>query len=102
MSVFGEMADDLNEIFREFGKTITIESRRFTALVAEPELSVELESGGLASQGNFVVKLRRSDWRRLTRREIGLSLTYDNTPYRVIRIVDRPPHPIVLLTVEPQ
>jgi hypothetical protein len=101
MSVFDEIANDLGEIFREFGKVITIESRRFTALVAEPEISLELESGGLASQGNFVVKLSRKDWQRLTHRNIGATIGYGDGQFRVIRIVDRPPHPLILLTVEP-
>ena len=94
------MASDLGSVFDEFAKNITIASTTYRALVAEPELALELEAGGFNSAGNFTMKMLRSDW--LTAKPaVGTLITYDEKTYRVIRIVSRPPHPIVILTVQP-
>ena len=100
MTIFDEMAADVVEIFAEFGKTIRINDTHFSALVAEPELSLELEAGGFNSAGNFTVKMLRSDW-LVSKPVVGTLITYDEKPFRVIRIVSRPPHPLVIMTVEP-
>jgi hypothetical protein len=62
MTVFEQMASDLESVFDEFSKTITIGNTGYRALVAEPELALELEAGGFNSSGNFTVKMLRSDW----------------------------------------
>lgn len=100
MTIYEEMAADLAAVFAEFGKPIQIGSRRITALVAEPEISLSLEDGGFNSEGNFTVKMRRADW-TAANAVIGTQITYDNRAFRVIRVVNRPPHPMIILTVEP-
>ncbi len=100
VSICEEMAADVAAILAEFGKPIRIRDQYYSALVAEPELSVELEAGGFNSEGNFTVKMRRPDW-TTANAVIGTTLTYDNRNFRVIRVVNRPPHPVVILTVEP-
>ncbi len=100
MSIYDEMATDVAAIFAEFGKPVRIRDKYFTVLVAEPELSLELEAGGFNSEGNFTVKMRRPDW-TAGNAVIGTLVTYDNRNFRVIRVVNRPPHPVVVLTVEP-
>ncbi|MBU3665276.1 MAG: hypothetical protein FGM15_05285 [Chthoniobacterales bacterium] len=100
MTIFDEMAADVVEIFAEFGKPIRINDRHFSALVAEPELSLELEAGGFNSAGNFTVKMLRSDW-LVSKPVVGTLVTYDDKHFRVIRLVSRPPHPLVILTMEP-
>ena len=49
------MASDLGSVFDEFAKTITISNTAYRALVAEPDLALELESGGFNSAGTFTV-----------------------------------------------
>ena len=100
VTVFEQMASDLGSVFDEFAKTISIGSTNYRALVAEPDLSLELEAGGFNSAGNFTVKMLRSDW-LIARPVVGTQITYDDKPYRVIRIVSRPPHPVIIMTVEP-
>ena len=100
VTVFEQMASDLGSVFDEFAKTISIGSANYRALVAEPELSLELEAGGFNSAGNFTVKMLRSDW-LVAKPVVGTLITYDEKPFRVIRLVSRPPHPLVIMTVEP-
>lgn len=94
------MASDLGSVFDEFAKKITIGNTEYRALIAEPELALELESGGFNSAGNFTVKMLRTDW-LAARLMVGAHLVFDGQTYRVIRLVSRPPHPVVVLTVEP-
>ena len=53
MTVFEQMACDLASVFDEFAKNITIGNTAYRALVAEPDIALELESGGFNSTGNF-------------------------------------------------
>ena len=94
------MASDLGSVFDDFAKTITIGNTEYRALIAEPELALELESGGFNSAGNFTVKMLCADW-LAARLMVGAHLVFDGQTYRVIRLVSRPPHPVVVLTVEP-
>jgi hypothetical protein len=94
------MASDLKDVFGEFAKNITIGGRDYDALVAEPDLGFDLESGGFNSSGNLTVKMLRSDWQH-SRLLVGGHMVFDGQNYRVIRLVSRPPHPLVILTVEP-
>lgn len=100
VTVFEQMASDLASIFDDFAKTISIGGTDYRALVAEPELALELEAGGFNSAGNFTVKMLREDWLAAAA-SIGTQILYDQKSYRVIRVVSRPPHPVVIMTVEP-
>jgi hypothetical protein len=100
VTVFEQMASDLGSVFDEFAKTITISNTAYRALVAEPDLALELESGGFNSAGNFTVKMLRSDWLQAGL-AVGGHMVFDGQSYRVIRLVSRPPHPLVILTIEP-
>jgi hypothetical protein len=94
------MASDLAAVFDEFAKAITIGNTSYRALVAEPELALELEAGGFNSAGNLTVKMLRTDWLACGL-AIGGHLVFDSQQYRVVRLVSRPPHPVIILTVEP-
>jgi hypothetical protein len=100
MTVFDQMASDLRGVFDEFSKTITIGQAKYRALVAEPELALELESGGFNSTGNFTVKMLRTDWLQ-AKPVVGSQMVFDGQSYRVVRMVSRPPHPLVIMTIEP-
>jgi hypothetical protein len=100
VNVFEQMASDLESVFDEFSKTITVGNTGYRALVAEPELALELEAGGFNSTGNFTVKMLRSDW-LAAGAVVGSHLVFDGQQYRVVRLVSRPPHPLVILTIEP-
>jgi hypothetical protein len=100
MTVFEQMASDLASVFDEFAKNITVGNTAYRALVAEPDIALELESGGFNSTGNFTVKMLRSDWLQAGL-AVGGHMIFDGQNYRVIRLVSRPPHPLVILTIEP-
>ena len=99
MSIYNEMAGDLAQILDEFGKRVTFEGRELSALVSEPQETLELGAGGFTASGNFMVKLLRHDLAALPR--IGQQVTYAGDIFSIVRVSNRPPHPVVTLTVEP-
>jgi len=99
MSIHDEIADDAAEVFADFGKPVELAGQTITALVAEPVETVSLEPGGFVAEGNFTVKILRSSVAAVP--EIGQLLGFAGQRFRIVRTANRPPHPIVTLTVEP-
>jgi hypothetical protein len=99
MSIHAEIAADAAQIFTEFGKEIILASKRLKGLVSEPQETLELEAGGFTASGNFTVKLLRSDLPQIP--QIGETLDFSGEGFRIVRISNRPPHPMITLTVEP-
>jgi len=99
MSIYDEMAADAAGIFSEFGKEVEIAGRTLPALISEPQETLELGAGGFTASGNFTVKLLRNDLSSIP--VIGETLAYAEETFRIVRVSNRPPHPIVTLTVEP-
>ncbi len=93
------MAADAAEIFAEFGKQVSIAGRDIPALISEPQETLELGAGGFTASGNFTVKVLRSSLAAIP--EIGRQLEYEGESFRIVRVSNRPPHPLVTLTVEP-
>ena len=99
MSIHDEMAADVAGIFSEFGKEVAIAGRTLPALISEPQETLELGAGGFTASGNFTIKLLRNNLPAIP--TIGETLTYAGETFRIVRVSNRPPHPLVTLTVEP-
>ena len=99
MSIHDEMAADVAGIFSEFGKEVAIAGRTLPALISEPQETVELGAGGFTASGNFTVKLLRNDIPAIP--VVGDTIAYAGEDFRIIRVSNRPPHPLVTFTVEP-
>jgi len=102
MNFYEEIASDLTQVFNEFAKEIRIGQYRIQALISESQETLELSSGGFTAGGNFTVKIRSSDLVQLPLKPtIGSKITYAGETFRIVRISNRPPHPIIAFTVEP-
>lgn len=99
MSIYDEIASDVAEIFSEFGKEVFLDGRTLSALISEPQETLELGAGGFTASGNFMVKFLRSDLRAIPK--IGEQISYGGERFRIVRVSNRIPHPLVALTVEP-
>lgn len=99
MSIHDEMAADVAGIFSEFGKDVELGGRTLPALISEPQETLELGAGGFTASGNFTVKLLRNNLSAIP--WIGETLAYAGEIFRIVRVSNRPPHPLVTLTVEP-
>ena len=97
MSLHAEIAADFPSILEENGVDITWQGRNYRALIGDPNVQVDLQSGGFLPQGNFSVKLLRSALETMP--EHGDVITLDGKPYAITSISHKPGHPIVTFTI---
>lgn len=97
MSIYDEMASDFAQLLAEFGKPVKIHNQDHTVLISEPSTDLGLEIGGLDFNSRFTAKLARSAITRMP--QTGDEFLYNSTRYHVRTVVDRPPHPIIILEV---
>ena len=94
MSLFDQFASDLAEVIGDFGKPVMWNGQTLSALVAEPELSQSLGIGGYTDEVRFTAKFLRSAFTERFPR-IGETATFAGEAYRIVRVSNRPPHPLV-------
>ncbi len=99
MSIYDEFASDAAEVFSEFGKEVMIGAQKLPALISESQETLELGAGGFSASGNFTIKLLRNNLSVIPK--IGQTISYAGDAFRIVRAANRPPHPIITLTVEP-
>ena len=97
MSFYDEMAADFDQVLAEFGKPVRIHGEDHTTLISEPALDLDLEVGGIDFKARFTAKLARSALTRMP--QTGDEFLYNGVSYHVRTVVDRPPHPIIVLEV---
>jgi hypothetical protein len=97
MSLYDEIAADLAQLLTEFGKPVTINGDAHVALVSEPQADVTVEEGGLNFDSKFTAKVARSAFTTLP--QTGQPFIYNGITHTVQTVVDRPPHPIIILEV---
>lgn len=97
MSLYNEMAADLDQILVEFGKPVKIHGEEHVALISEPSLDLGLEVGGLDFKARLTAKVARSALTRMA--QTGDEFLYNGAAYHIRTVVDRPPHPIIVLEV---
>lgn len=92
------LAEDGKQIVEEIGESVTWNGVEYAALVAEPDVSVDLESGGLMPSGEFVVKILRSAFASGFPTE-GDVVTYDSKRYVVGRARNKPSSAFIILDI---
>jgi len=97
MNIFAEIASDFASLLDETGVDIIWQNRTYRALIGDPNVQVDLQSGGFLPQGNFTVKLLRSQLETMP--EHGEVITLDGKPYAITAISHKPGHPIITLTI---
>lgn len=56
------LAADSSQILEEIGHTVIWKGAEYRALVADPLVSVDLDEGGFMPQGDFQIKIKRTDF----------------------------------------
>lgn len=97
MTLYDEMSADFEQVLAEFGKPVKIHGEDHTALISEPALDLDLEVGGLDFKARLTAKLARGALTRMP--QTGDEFLFNGTQYHVRTVVDRPPHPIIVLEV---
>ena len=97
MNLYDEIAADFAQLLAEFGKPVQIQGEDHTALISEPSMDLGLEVGGLDFKSRITAKLLRSALTRMP--QSGDGFLFNSIRHHVRTVVDRPPHPIIVLEV---
>lgn len=107
MGIFDDFAADALEILNEVGKDITIKATpsstpvAFKAMLTQPMVLQDLETGGFLNQTTFEVKIRRVDFNANPGVfAYGNIVTYNGENYRLVAIANRPPSAWVIGKVQ--
>jgi hypothetical protein len=102
-----EWASDAAEILGEIPKAVSVRKPpsgtpvSFNALVTQPMVMQDLETGGFLNKTNFEIKFLRSD--RVANPgviEEGSLITYNGAEFRVVALADRPPSAWIAVKVQ--
>jgi hypothetical protein len=93
-----ELDADFASILAEVGIPITWNGTDYPAIVADPQVQLDLQSGGFLPESDFQVKLRKSalpmPWPK-TRQTVVIR----GETYAIKGITDRPTSPLLILHV---
>lgn len=96
-SRLNELATDLAEIFSEIGTTVEWEGLPYSAVIADPMVQLDLQSGGFLPQADFVVKIARSALPSLP--QVGQSIRIEAQVYQITGLTNKPTSPLLVLHV---
>ena len=96
-SRLNELAADLAEIFSEIGTTVEWEGLPYSAVIADPMVQLDLQSGGFLPQSDFVVKIARSTMPSLPK--VGQALRIEGQVYQITGLTNKPTSPLLVLHV---
>ena len=95
MSLQSELITDFRTMLAECGVEVEINGVKVAALVSEPQLSAQIDLGGLVPEADMSVRLLKID---LTASPIqGQIVTVDGSTYRITSIRRRPSSPFITL-----
>jgi hypothetical protein len=96
-SRLNELAADLAEIFSEIGSTVEWEGASYQAVIADPMVQLDLQSGGFLPQADFVVKIARRALPSLP--QVGQTLRIEAQVYQITGLTNKPTSPLLVLHV---
>lgn len=97
MSRYDEIAADLAEVFDEIGTSVFWNGADYQAVIADPMVQLDLQSGGFLPQADFLVKLQRASLPALP--QVGQTVRIQGTTYQITGITDKPTSPLIVLHV---
>jgi hypothetical protein len=107
MGLFEEAAIDALEILAEVGKDITVKNVpggtpvALKALVTQPMIMQDLETGGFLNQTTFEVKITRSSHNANPGLfAYGNIVAYADEEFRIVAIANRPPSAWIVAKVQ--
>lgn len=107
MGLFEEAAADVVEILMEVGKDITVRNGpsgtpvALKALVTQPMVLQDLETGGFLNQTTFEVKITRAQHNQNPGLfAYGNLVAYAGEDFRIVAIANRPPSAWIIAKVQ--
>jgi hypothetical protein len=79
------LAADAAEIVGDIGSKVTWKGAEYDALVAEPTVTLDLEEGGIASSGDFEIRIPRAQFGNGDTPQEGQVITFEGKRYAIKR-----------------
>ena len=98
MTRFDEIAADMAEVFGEISTPIEWNGHPYQAVIADPSVQLDLQSGGFLPQSDFAVKVLRAALPTVP--VIGQNVRIEGLAYQINGITDKPTSPVVMLHVQ--
>lgn len=107
MALYDEVGLDATSILNEIGKDITVKNPpsgpevAFKALVTQPMVLQDLDTGGFLNETTFEVKVLRSAHNANPGVfAFGSIVTYAGEKYRIVAVANRPPSAWIIAKVQ--
>ena len=97
MTRYEELASDLTEMFAEIAQPVEWQGVTYHAVISDPVVNLDLQTGGFLPQGEFQVKLRRSSLSSVP--APGQIIRIQGSAYQISGLTDRPTSPLIILHV---
>ena len=98
MSRLQEIAADMAEVFGEISTPVEWNGHTYQAVVADPSVQLDLQSGGFLPQSDFSVKVLRAALPTVA--VIGQNVRIEGITYQINGLTDKPTSPVVILYVQ--
>jgi hypothetical protein len=93
-----EIAADMAEVFGEISTPIEWNGHTYQAVIADPSVQLDLQSGGFLPQSDFAVKVLRAALPTMP--VIGQNVRIEGVIYQISGLTDKPTSPVVILHVQ--
>lgn len=97
MSRYDEIAADLAEVFDDIAQLVEWQGATYQAVIADPQVNLDLQTGGFMPQADFIIKLRREDLPGTP--ALGQVVRVAGKAYQISGVTDKPTHPLIVLQI---
>lgn len=98
MSRLQEIAADMAEVFGEISTPIEWNGHTYQAVIADPSVQLDLQTGGFIPQSDFAVKVLRDALPTVP--VIGQNVRIEGITYQINGLTDKPTSPVLILHVQ--
>lgn len=98
MSRLQEIAADMAEVFGEISTPIEWNGQTYQAVIADPSVQLDLQTGGFLPQSDFAVKVLRDALPTVP--VIGQNVRIESITYQINGLTDKPTSPVIILHVQ--
>lgn len=97
MSRYDEIAADLAEVFDDIAQPVEWQGETYQAVIADPQVNLDLQTGGFMPQADFIIKLRRAHLPVTP--VLGQVVRVAGKAYQISGVTDKPTHPLIILQI---
>ena len=98
MSRLEDITADMAEVFGEISTPFEWNGHTYLAVIADPSVQLDLQTGGFVPQSDFAVKVLRTALPTMP--VIGQNVKIEGVTYQINGLTDKPTSPVLILHVQ--